>query len=468
MITTVLNPAAGRPMYLQLYGFIRSEIESGRLSSHEKLPSRRKLAAHLKVSLATVGTAYAQLAAEGYIRAEAKRGYYVQPFVAHSFSGGPQAAPAASRGSREMSGRPEFDFQTNVVDTNLFPYAIWARLARKTLSEGGGELLNAADPQGDPALRGEISRYLHDFRGINAHPGQIVVGAGSEYLLGLLIQILGRGRVYAMEDPGYPKNRRIYMGNDVEILPVQLDGQGLSASELRKTEAEIVHITPSHQFPLGMVMPVSRRISLLHWAREKAGRYVLEDDYDSEFRFVGRPIPALQGMDPEKVIYTNSFTRSLAPSLRISYLVLPPSLLEIYREKYLFYSCPVPNFEQNTLFRFMSLGYFESHLNRMRNAYKERRDQLVAAVMNSSLGGSVEVIGSDAGLHLLFRVNNGMNEKQLVSSAGAAGVRVYGAGEFSAGRAGNCPESTVVIGYSGFPAQNIAPAVERLERAWAG
>ena len=139
MITTVLNPAAGRPMYLQLYGFIRSEIESGRLSSHEKLPSRRKLAAHLKVSLATVGTAYAQLAAEGYIRAEAKRGYYVQPFVAHSFSGGPQAAPAASRGSREMSGRPEFDFQTNVVDTNLFPYAIWARLARKTLSEVGGD-----------------------------------------------------------------------------------------------------------------------------------------------------------------------------------------------------------------------------------------------------------------------------------------------------------------------------------------
>ena len=468
MITTTLDPANPRPMYQQLYQFIRREIESGRLPAEEKLPSRRKLAAHLKTSLATVGTAYAQLTAEGYIRSVPKSGFYVQSFAVHSFPDGPPAALPEARPGTEPPERYKYDFQTNLVDTNLFPYSIWARLARKVLSEGGEDILNSADPQGAPVLRREISKYLHDFRGINAHPDQIVVGAGSEYLLGLLIQILGRGKVYGVENPGYPKNSKIYLGNDVEIIPISLDDQGLSAEELEKSGAEIVHITPSHQFPLGMVMPVSRRVALLRWAKEKGGRYILEDDYDSEFRFAGRPIPALQGLDPEKVIYTNSFTRSLAPSLRISYLVLPPRLLAVYREKYLFYSCPVPGFEQHTLYRFMSGGHFERHLNRMRNAYKERRDSLISAVMKSSLGECVEVIGSDAGLHFLLKVNNGMSEEQLTAMAKAAGVRVYGATEYCVQKTGKCPRSTVVIGYAGFPSEDISPAVRKLEEAWGG
>jgi GntR family transcriptional regulator/MocR family aminotransferase len=214
-------------------------------------------------------------------------------------------------------------------------------------------------------------------------------------------------------------------------------------------------------------MPVSRRLSLLNWANENSERYILEDDYDSEFRFSGHPISALQGLDNSgKVIYVNAFTKSIAPSLRISYMVLPQQLLKIYQEKFMFYSCTVPNFEQYTLSKFMSRGYFERHLSRMRNAYKERRDLFISSVMQSKLAGIVEIIGQDAGLHLLLHIKNGLDEIQLVSKAKAHSVRVYGLSEYYSFPISDYPKSTVVIGYSGFHSHEIVAAVERLENAW--
>ncbi len=469
MITFIIDINSKTPMYEQLYRFIRAEIEKGKLLSDEKMPSKRMLATHLKISTITVENAYAQLVAEGYLKSVPKSGYFVEPYehnLLHKQSN-------IFNNENILFNAPshnkiyEYDFKTNVVDTNLFPFSTWAKLAREVLSESSNELLNVTHPQGCYELRKEIADYLYNFRGIKANTEQIVVGAGSEYLIGLIIQLLGRKSIYAVENPGYSKINKIFESNDVVTVPVSLDEQGLSVTKLAKTNANVVHVTPSHQFPLGIIMPVKRRISLLSWANESSNRYILEDDYDSEFRFAGHPIPALQGIDCNgKVIYINSFTKSLAPSLRISYMVLPPQLLKIYQQKFMFNSCTVPNFEQYTLNKFMNKGYFERHLSRMRNAYKQRRDLFIKAITSSKLDKYVDIIGQDAGLHLLLHIKNGLDEAQLVAKAKAVGVRVYGLSEYYNFPAQHYHKSTLVIGYSGFQQTQINVAVERLEKAW--
>lgn len=463
MLTIPLDGRAASPLYEQIYQYIRREIESGRLSAGKKLPSKRALSAHLKVSQSTVETAYGQLAAEGYLLARPRSGYYVQrleappPVLRTESSPLPEASAAQT---------PPFDFSTSGVDTGRFPFSVWAKLTREILCEDARGLLQSVHPQGDPALRREIARYLRDYRGILASPDQIVVGAGSEYLLGLTVQLLGRAKGYAVENPGYPKTSRILEGNGAAVAPIGMDENGLRVDRLRRSGAEVVHVTPSHHFPLGTVMPVSRRAELLRWALEEEGRYILEDDYDSEFRFSGRPIPALQGLDPAgRVIYFNTFAKTLAPSLRIGYMVLPAPLLAVYRRDFLFYSSTVPSFEQHVLRRFLQEGYFERHLRRMRNQYKARRDILLAEFSRRDPGGKLQIQGADTGLHLLVRVC-GKEEDELVSAAEANGVRVYGLSAYYQEGAAPKGKGGVVLGYAGLPPEKIGEAVFRLAAAW--
>lgn len=467
MITLTFTPKSKIPMYEQLYKFIRSEIESGVLEQGEKLPSKRKLSAHLKISTVTVETAYAQLVAEGYLCTVPKSGYFVLPYEGFRLMKRKSVIATGKPALSETATKYDYDFKTNAVLTDLFPFATWAKLAREVLAQNRNELLNVTHPQGSPELRNEIADHLYKFRGITALPEQIIVGAGSEYLMMLLIQLLGTNSVYALENPGYGKIFKIFQSNGIVTLPINLDEQGLSVTELEKTKANIVHVTPSHQFPLGIVMPVGRRLSLLKWAGKSDDRYIIEDDYDSEFRFTGQPIPAMQGLDhDEKVIYINAFTKSLAPSLRISYMVLPPRLMKIYEENFIFYSCTVPNFEQYTLFRFLNRGYFERHLSRMRKAYKERRDLFINAIAQSRLAPVTDIIGSDAGLHFLMKINNGMSEAELVETASNVGVKLHGLSEYYSRPLAEYPNSTMVIGYSGLNAADLTAAVNRLEEVW--
>lgn len=509
MITLIFDNSTKIPMYEQLYRFIRIEIESGRLAANEKLPSKRKLASHLKISIITIQTAYEQLVAEGYLRVAPKSGFFVQPFdnnhydesyrfakipvdnICSNFKKNTDIQEIYDQeryeneshrqkyykneiGINEFHNEEnntkksyEYEFKTNVVDTKLFPFATWAKLAREVLSENSDELLNITHPQGSYELRKEIANHLYNFRGIKITTEQIIIGAGSEHMIELLIQILGRNSVYALENPGYNKIYKIYKSNDVVTVPISLDEQGFNVENLRRTSANIAHVTPSHQFPSGIIMPVGRRKSLLKWANESSTRFIIEDDYDSEFRFSGSPIPALQGLDYEgKVIYLNAFTKTLAPSLRINYMVLPPKLLEAYQNRFMFHSCSVSNFEQYILGKFMNRGHFERHLFRMRNAYKKRRDRFMSAIYESKAGGIIDFIGYDAGLHLLMKINNGMSEAQLINKASEEGVRVYGLSEYYTASSQDCPESTVVIGYSGFDSSQIDAAVYKLEKAW--
>lgn len=467
MLTPTLEEPARRPLYEQLYHYIRAEILDGRLPPGERLPSKRALASHLKISVSTIEGAYGQLVAEGYIRAEAKRGYFVQPVDRPLI---PQGIPAVPETPPTPALPPiRYDFSTNAADTALFPFSTWARLSREVLSRRDSTLLSALPPQGAPELRQAIVRHLHHFRGIQASPEQVVVGAGSEYLLTLLVQLLGRTGRYGVEDPGYPKTARILSANGCTVAPVPLDQDGLRVDALDAAGVQVAHVTPSHHFPLGIVMPVARRNALLAWAASAPERYIIEDDYDSEFRFSGKPIPALQGLDRQgRVIYLNTFAKSLAPALRISYLVLPPSLLERYRRELLFYSSTVPSFEQYTLALFMEGGHFQRHIARTRTRYRARKEALLAAAQESGLLERGRFLGADTGLHLLLQLRDPRPEQALADLAERAGLRLSPLSDYYLCPPEGTHPPTLVLGYARLQPQDMVPAFQRLVRAWKG
>lgn len=306
---------------------------------------------------------------------------------------------------------------------------------RRVLTDQGEQLLRASPHNGVEELRRAVASCLHQFRRITVSPEQVVVGAGTEYLYGLIVQLLGRDLSYGVEDPGYPKAGKVYGLHGARCVPLALDEGGVPVEAVERSGVQVVHLSPSHQFPSGVVMPIARRQSLLRWAEGETGRYLIEDDYDSEFRFTGRPIPPLQSIDRAgRVIYMNTFSRSLAPSLRISYMVLPPALLERYQRTLGFYSCTVPAIEQYTLARFLSGGYFEAHVNRMRGFYRGRRDQVLDALAHSPLAGRYQVRGEDAGLHFLLRLETERDDRSLALAAEERQIRLsflsdYGGGE---------------------------------------
>ena len=454
MLTYSMEGRNGLPLYDYLSRRIKEDIWAGKLRPGEKLPSKRALARNLEVSVVTVENAYAQLVAEGYLYTREKSGYFVS-----ALDTGAKPTPAPTLPAmEEPEGKWLLDLHSGGSGTEGFPFAVWARLMRRVISDEGERLLKVSPHSGVPELRRAIVGYLRQFRGIEASPEQVVVGAGTEYLYNLIVQLLGRDKVFGLERPGYPKAGKVYALNGADCVPLTMDSQGVTVESVRESGAQVIHLSPSHQFPSGIVTPIARRQSLLRWAREEAGRYIIEDDYDSEFRFTGRPIPTLQSIDRGgQVIYMNTFSRTLAPSLRISYMVLPPALLEEYRKKLGFYSCTVPAMEQYTLARFLSGGGFETHVNRMRVFYRGRRDQVLSALADSPLKGRYEVRGEDAGLHFLVGLDTARSDRKLAALARKEGIRLsfltdYGGGE----------EHWLVVNYPGADLERLPQALEKL------
>ena len=309
MRTYALENRGRAPLYEYLYRCIRGDILDGTLTAGERLPSKRALAEHLHISVMTVEGAYQQLEAEGYVYTQPKRGFLWRRW---SGPGLPSPAPPAPEAPPEAPVW-RLDLKSNQVDASRFPAAAWARLTRQVLSEDGEALLRPVPHQGLPALRQAIARDLREYKGMAVPPEQIVVGAGAEYLYLLLAQLLGREAVFAVEDPGYPKIRQVYGKCGAACRPVPLDGQGVPPEALEAAGASVVHLSPAHHYPTGLVTPIGRRQALLRWA-EKAGGIIIEDDYDSEFRFTGRPIPTLQSIDTAgRVVYMNTFSQTISP-----------------------------------------------------------------------------------------------------------------------------------------------------------
>lgn len=456
MLTYDLTRGTG-PLYETLYRLIRSDILAGRLSPGEKLPSKRVLADHLKISKVTVETAYAQLQAEGYIRSREKVGYFVEAVEGRE--------PVASMAAAPSPPAPEPEWTADLTASSLpetaFPFSIWARLLRGVMQDYGQELLAAVPNTGALALRQAIADYLYEFRSMTVSPEQILVGAGTDFLYNLLIQLLGREKLYAVEDPGYRKILQVYEAAGARCLPVPMDGDGLRVDCL--ANAQIVHLSPAHHFPTGTVMPIVRRQALLEWAQAAPGRYLIEDDYDSEFRLTGRPIPTLQSIDRlGRVIYLNSFTKSIAPSIRISYLVLPLELMESFRQRLGFYACTVPSFEQYTLSRFLREGYFEKHVNRMKKHYRDLRDRILAVLAQSRFAGRIRILGQDSGLHFLVQVQTQLPDCRLKALCQKAGVRVQCLSEYYHG-ASPAVQHCLVVSYSGLEESRLVEAVSNLE-----
>lgn len=446
-----------KPLYEQLYRYIIGEIEAGRLKNGEKLPSKRAIGAHLSVSQSTVETAYGMLAAEGYIRAKAKSGYYVSADLYRPVSR--QAAPKAPvvTGLRTA---PRYDFSTGAVDTGVFPYASWARLSREVVS-GNPQLLQRGEARGDPAFRQALCEFLREYRGVRCESDQIIVGAGLEYLLNVLVQVLPEASVYGLEDPGYLAAWQVLRNHGRQIRMIPLDENGLREDKLRESGATVAFVTPSHQFPMGSTMPVGRRAALLSWAGEREDRFIVEDDYDSEFRYASRPIPAMQSLDDGgKVIYVGTFSRSIAPSIRVAYLVLPRRLLPVYEQRLGFAASTVSRFEQQTLAAFVSRGLYARHLRRAANLYRKKQQLLLEEL--AKIPDAV-VSGAQAGLHFLLTVP-GKSEGWLVERARAAGVPVRGLSTYC--RECDCPESTLVLGFAGLKLEDIPAAAKALREAF--
>lgn len=458
MLTYDLDRRGKLARYDYLYRCIREDILAGRLTAGEKLPSKRSLASHLQTAVITVQNAYAQLEAEGYLYTREKRGYYVADVERHPAA--PGRAPARSAPQPQRSWL--LDLSSGGSGTEDFPFSVWAKLMRRVLSEEGEALLRATPPNGADALRRAIAQHLYRFRGISAAPEQIVVGAGTEYLYNLIVQLLGREAVYGVEDPGYSKAARIYALGGARTAPVLVDEGGVSLRSLEMSGAQILHTSPNHQFPTGAVTPIGRRQSLLRWAEAREGRYIIEDDYDSEFRFTLRPIPTLQSIDRAgRVIYVNTFSRTLAPSLRISYMVLPPRLLERYEQTMSFYSCTVSSFEQYTLARFISEGYFERHINKMKNYYREQRHKILAAIHSSPLAAVSQITERNAGTHFVLHINTKLTEAEVRKAALAADMCLSFYSDYSHNTEEN-NGCTLVINYAAIEADKIAAVIERL------
>ena len=514
-----LEPQRGGPLYRRLYEALAGQIRAGSIPAGTRLPGKRALAAELSVSVNTVDTAYQMLAAEGYVESRPRSGFVVLPFEGPAFAGGlypgahaarpagpaaqsggagglsaggagagtPAGKPPAGAGRSDtaaaQSGSPargrdgaecpaagaggwRYDLSTRGVDVGLFPFRTWGRIQRELLYTSP-QLLHPGQAQGDAELREALADYLAAYRGVQCGPEQLVVGAGAEYLLGLLAPLLSG--TAAVEDPCYPRARAIFENSGLPCRLIPVDEGGLSVKALAGSGADVCYVTPSHQFPTGVTMPAPRRAELLRWAAAAPGqRYIIEDDYDSEFRFDIRPLPSLQGMAGADgpVIYLSTCSRSLAPSIRIAYMVLPRPLLARWRQRYGLYSSTVSRYEQQTLARFIREGHFTRHLARMRMEYKRRRDGLTAALEAAFGRENLRLGGLHTGLHLLLGLQNGPPEAEMVARAAAAGVRLTGLSRYYHASGAACPPSTVVLGYGALPPSEAEAEADALKKAW--
>ena len=441
------------PLYESLYKQIKEDIHNGKLKPHEKLPSKRTFAKHLNISTITIENAYAQLMAEGYIYSKPKSGFYVSDFIINEKKEQKYINYQSSNKQSYIA-----DFVSNEISVNNFPFSIWGKLTKETLLENPDLLMKRSPSIGLIELRKAIAAYLYQFRGMNIHPDQIILGAGTEYLYGLLIQLLGRNKIYALEDPGYQTIRKIYESYEVNIVTLPLDNDGINIDKLNKSNANILHISPSHHFPTGIVTPIKRRSEILKWASAQDNRYIIEDDYDSEFRLVGKPIPTLQSIDDEeKVIYMNTFSKSLTSTIRISYMVLPHHLMKKYQEQLSFYSCTVSNFEQLTLSKFIEKGYFERHINRMRNFYKTQRNQLIECILKHPHSNQIKIREENSGLHFLIEVNSNYTDEQIIQRGKEKGIRLACLSNYTID---NSDQNIITINYSKL--ENIEQAVHIL------
>lgn len=447
----------GLPLYEQIYRAIKKDIQEGVLSENTKLPSKRQLSDQLGVSINTVDGALSRLQSEGYIEIKPKSGCYVTRI--NALQRLDIALPIEHRETGERNF--EVDFSPADVEKEHFPYAVWRRILRQTFDENDGDILKYPDSQGDYGLRQAIALYLRQSRGIDCRAEQIIIGSGTSCLLRCICGIIDKSASVVTEDPVYNRAYNIFSGMGHTCRAISTEKSGEIRGKLEKTGGDVFYVTPSHQFPLGYSLPAPVRIELLNWAAEKEGRYIIEDDYDSEFRYGTKPLTPIKSMDKnEKTVYIGTFSKCIAPSVRISYALLPAPLLERYRKTGSVYLSAVSGMEQRAVREFITGGHFERHINRMRNIYAKKQKKLLEC-----LGKSVKIMGENAGHHILISLDK-YSEQELLKRAADLSVKVYPVSGYFIGEVPEKYRSAVLLGYGALTEKDIEKGVSLLKKAW--
>lgn len=463
-----IKKETGKQLYYQIYEYYRDNILSGQIAEHTPLPSTRQLAEELSVSRTTVDTAYQQLLAEGYIYSVPKSGYY----VSHVARIKPAAAAPSFHAKNDIAEEDlihiegiRYNFQYGRLSADTFPYKLWKKLTNKVLLEMDPVHITAYNSRtGEAAFKEEIAKYIYASRNVSCDADHIVIGSSLLTIISLICQLFqGEAKNVAIEDPCYDTVRHFFINHGYDICPISLTDDGLNVERLAGIKTKLVYITPSHQFPTGKVMSVNQRIHLLQWAEENDA-FIIEDDYDSEYRYDSKPLPSLQSLDSaNRVIYTNTFSKSLAPALRTSFMTLPPQLKTRYDAKFANYNCTVPLLTQLTLAQFMAEGHWTRHLRKIALMNKKKHNHLVRQIAEQ-LGAFANIHGNNAGLHLLLSVHNGMEEPALIAAAKTKGVMVYPVSHYYA--APPAKTNCVLLGFGGLSLDEITEGVRLLREAW--
>jgi len=464
------------PIYQQIYEQLKFAVESGELAAGEKLPATRNLANTLCVGRNTVENAYQQLLVEGYVTSKVGSGYQVMDIADQVFIHERKTNKPIKQHYESIETQPPpedpnypgvlYDFNYKNMDSEFFPYALWRKYTNQLLaSENNTKFTSYSDKQGELALRQEIGKYLYNFRGIKCDVKQIVVCCGLQFALEKICNLLPPEYHHVgMEEPGYDSARLVLEKQGFSITPISVYPELNYARAMDNPSIKTLFVTPSHQFPAGHIMPIATRMALLKWAQDN-DCYIVEDDYDSEYRYNSKPIPPLQSIDKdERVIYLGTFSKVLSPSLRISYLILPPHMVPIYHKVYQGLHPTASWLQQATLALYMQDGQMEKHIRRTFKIFRERHDSLIKSV-EEQLGSRVQIIGQNAGLHILLKVKRGGDQNDLIRKARERGVKIYPTMPYWM-QQGNCPPDMVMVGYGQTPPQDIVEGVKLLREAW--
>lgn len=466
-LTPLLDKDSKIALYVQLYQYIKHRIEEGKVPTGTILPSIRYLSAQLKISKNTVESAYHQLLAEGYVESKERVGLKVLPLEKPEYTS--PIHEDLSKTKETYNKKQEtyhYDFKYGDIDIPSFPLLIWKRCLSQALINEPEQLLNPGEIKGDIELRRELAHYLFQSRGVSCSADQIVICSGTQHAISLITQLLSTvGHSVAMENPSYDGAQSIFKNHGWQINAIELEDDGINIEQLQEVKAKVAYITPSHQFPYGMVLPINKRMLLLEWAI-KSQSFIIEDDYDSEFRYQGQPIPSLKALDTkERVIYLGTFSKCFTPAVRVSYIVLPQNLMDVYQHMYVNYYQSVPSVIQKGLALFMKEGYFTTHIRKMRKVYENKHKKLVDA-LNKYMGNNIEIIGQKAGLHLLVKVKNNRTTKELVNAAKKVGVKVYDPTLYALNDKTKINSSLIMMGYGGLSEEKIEKGVHLLHKAW--
>lgn len=459
-----LDSSIDQPLYFQIYTQLKQLIQTGELAAGMKLVSKRQLALINGISQNTVMNAYNQLLTEGYIYSIERSGYFVAD-VELLFKSRETAVTSNHNDAKQLTTAPTkidylYNFTDSIPDQQLFPFKAIKKIYQKLLDSENSTYLHATEHQGLYELRSTLQQYLSQSRGVPCQADQIILGPSSQYLIQLLLQLLPEVSNIGMESPGYLGANQLLSHLKIEIQPIPLDESGAKPEALEDARLQLLYSTPNHQFPTGSIMPLERRQSLLEWANSSSERFIIEDDYDSEFKYSGRPIPPLKQLDTQdKVIYMGSFSRSISPGIRISFMVLPHYLLDKYRIGFNQLTSSLNTLNQWLVYDFMASGQFERHLNHSRSFYKKKRDALIKSIRQ--LDPNAHILGADAGLYILLSPSLDYQPERFKQLAQANSIKIRTLSDYSFGKIPQ-DKQTLFLSFSSIPEEDVDQAIRLL------